>query len=449
MLHAAHGFDVVSSGPCSRAIVLLGTHAVDINAVFHRASGTSLFGSTRLFAALCKLYNSTLYSPVQPVRPEHIITGPGCGSLLDQLGEHLADCGETFLIAAPYYNGFDADLGTRSQVKCLPVFSPTGDETLASSFHGQGALRGFKQAFQLCTQEGAPARAVLVTNPHNPLGRCYDREALMAYGQFAQQHDLFLVVDEVYALSVFPTSDNPKPEPFVSALSVDWKKEGVDLHRIVVLSSASKDWGGNGLRIGTLITHNEQLRNALKVTAKLNMVASPADCLWSAILTDETFLPWYIQTNRTRLSEAYETIKAWCTEMKLPYIPSNAGHFLMVDMGAYLPRVHDQGAQRMSDEERETELWSLCLQHGVAITPGFNYHHPVKGTFRITFALELDTLVEGLARLQQALSSARKASSQSWGPPLALTSTGDWGPSTGTRIPSTSQVPAGATATLC
>lgn len=236
----------------------------------------------------------------------------------------------------------------------------------------------------------------MVTNPHNPLGRCYDRDALLACGAFAQSHNLFLVVDEIYALSVFPTSDDPSPQPFISALSIDWAREGVDPQRLVVLSSASKDWGSNGLRVGTLVTRNKTLRNALKVTAKLNMVASPADCLWSAILTDEKFFQWYVQTNRLRLSAAYETVKAWCLSLGLEYAASNAGHFLMVNLAHYLP-------SRGTVEDRETQLWSQCLEHGAAITPGFNYHHPSPGWFRITFALEPAVLREGLQRIQDAL----------------------------------------------
>lgn len=45
--------------------------------------------------------------------------------------------------------------------------------------------------------------AVLVTNPHNPLGFCYPKEVLLVYCRFAERWNLFLVVDEVYATSVY------------------------------------------------------------------------------------------------------------------------------------------------------------------------------------------------------------------------------------------------------
>lgn len=50
--------------------------------------GTSLFGSTRFFKALCDDYYNLKGSPFEPfkkVEPNQIITAPGAGPLLDQV----------------------------------------------------------------------------------------------------------------------------------------------------------------------------------------------------------------------------------------------------------------------------------------------------------------------------------------------------------------------------
>lgn len=162
--------------------------------------GTSLFGSHRLFASLCRHFNDgDTFAPVVPVKPEHLITGPGCGPLLDQLAEHIAESGDGFLVAAPYYNGYDADLACRAEVHCVAVYSNDDDGTGAHNFEGASALRNFAKAKEAweTEHEDKRIRAVLVCSPHNPVGRCYDREALLAYGRFAQEHDLHLVFDEV------------------------------------------------------------------------------------------------------------------------------------------------------------------------------------------------------------------------------------------------------------
>ena len=46
-------------------------------------------------------------------------------------------------------------------------------------------------------------RAMLVCNPHNPLGTTVSRSTLAGYCRFAQKHDLHLVSDEIYAMSIY------------------------------------------------------------------------------------------------------------------------------------------------------------------------------------------------------------------------------------------------------
>lgn len=140
--------------------------------------GTSLFGSLRLFKALCLHYNSPAFSPVSPVCPEHIMTGPGCGPLLDQIFEHLADPGDGVLIAAPYYNGFDADLACRSAVSCVQVYAPSGQGTEAANFEGSSALRGFEEALAGWQSDGQ-IRAVVVCNPSELESRTGNAGALI------------------------------------------------------------------------------------------------------------------------------------------------------------------------------------------------------------------------------------------------------------------------------
>ena len=97
----------------------------------------------------------------------------------------------------PSADGFDADLNTRANVTCIPVFSPSTEGTSAVDFSGETALRGFEAALQGLQAKHISCAAVLLCNPHNPSGRCYDREAMLAYGRFVEKHDLHLVVDEV------------------------------------------------------------------------------------------------------------------------------------------------------------------------------------------------------------------------------------------------------------
>ena len=94
-----------------------------------------------------------------------------------------------------------------------------------------------------------PIKALLLSNPHNPLGRFYSKEPLQECLLFCQRHNLHLVSDEVFALSEFGCSDLKGSRSFVSALSLDASSLGCDPDRIHVIWSMSKDLAATGVRL--------------------------------------------------------------------------------------------------------------------------------------------------------------------------------------------------------
>lgn len=95
-------------------------------------------------------------------------------------------------------------------------------------------------------------KAVLLTNPSNPLGRCYPRNVLIECLEFCQERGLHLISDELYALT--DLGHVKKSEEFVSVLSLTdpFLPEGaikVEPNRVHVIWSASKLFGLSGLRV--------------------------------------------------------------------------------------------------------------------------------------------------------------------------------------------------------
>lgn len=135
------------------------------------------------------------------------------------------------------------------------------------------------------------------------------------------QLDLHFLVDEVYALQVFPTSLVPHPEPFVSVLSFDFQTLGVDPSRVHVLAGPTKDFGASGMKVGALISqHNPAVVEFIEDTARANPMSSASDALFTQILEDDVFREWFLDENRKRLSRAFERAAGWCTFHKLPCV---------------------------------------------------------------------------------------------------------------------------------
>ena len=95
-------------------------------------------------------------------------------------------------------------------------------------------------------------KALLLSNPHNPLGRCFSREELEACLRFCEQKNIHLISDEVFGLMNFESFDVPSTEEFVSVLSLDVQSLGCDLSRVHTIWSPSKVFALSGLRLVSL-----------------------------------------------------------------------------------------------------------------------------------------------------------------------------------------------------
>jgi len=91
-------------------------------------------------------------------------------------------------------------------------------------------------------------KALLVTNPHNPIGRSYSPSVLCDLMKFCNEKKLHYISDEVYAMSAFGKVGD---ENFTSALSLvdDAATSPINLNRLHVIYSMSKDFGCAGIRM--------------------------------------------------------------------------------------------------------------------------------------------------------------------------------------------------------
>ncbi|QMW35916.1 hypothetical protein G4B84_011445 [Aspergillus flavus NRRL3357] len=264
------------------------------------------FGSRRLREAMAKLITTYFY-PASPITSDNILFTSGVTNLNAVCAPCLTDPKDGILL---------------------------GDDPF-----GPSAVIRYEEAFLKARDEdGVSVRALLICNPHNPLGRCYPRETLEALLQFCQKYQIHIISDEVYALSVY--EENTYTDGFISLLSIEPANIGVNPALIHVLYGMSKDFAAAGLRLGCLISQNQKLLQAA-------------------------------------LSIRIE------------------GIFLWVDLSRCLnpTLIADQGGWAA-----ELDLSSRLLQIGVRMSSGYAYHNEVPGWFRITFSVEMETLEEGLSR---------------------------------------------------
>jgi 1-aminocyclopropane-1-carboxylate synthase len=229
-------------------------------------------------------------------------------------------------------------------------------------------------------------------------GNCYPREALIELMRFCQRHKLHLISDEIYALSVFENPDFPNAAPFASALSLD-TTDVIDSDLVHVIYGLSKDFGVAGLKVGCLISRNEELKKATTAVQRFCALSGPSVVIATQMLENREWTRSIINLSRKRLAEAYAFITGSLREMGVRYLEGgNAGFFVWVDLTQWLP----PEGMKSEGATREQMLAQKFLDHGVHLQPG--EEHGRKGWFRVVFtALEKVALDEGLRRIEQTL----------------------------------------------
>lgn len=83
------------------------------------------------------------------------------------LGFNLAECGEGILVNRPVYGRFELDYGVESGVEIVYA-----DTTVDEAFT-PNAVAKYEEALAEAEKRGVKIRAVLLVNPHNPVGKSY------------------------------------------------------------------------------------------------------------------------------------------------------------------------------------------------------------------------------------------------------------------------------------
>lgn len=167
------------------------------------------------------------FAPSEEVQPHHVIATNGLTGLINSLTYTLLEENESILMPTPAYNLLVTAARKRNDIQVM--FADTEDIDQFSAASIDEYLATFSAAITEASEKGTPIKAVLMCNPHNPLGRCYDRDVLQAVAEFCNDRRLHLIVDEIYALSVLDGS-------FCSALSL----ETMSMKNVHVLYGISK-----------------------------------------------------------------------------------------------------------------------------------------------------------------------------------------------------------------
>ena len=304
-----------------------------------------------------------------------------------------------------FIDGFDFQFKARSIVTPIPVAANSIENSLTDAL-----IPALEEAYN---NAPCPVRAMLMTNPSNPLAQCYPQSCLEECLRFCQRKNIHYISDEVYALTSFPCPELPEPVPFVSVLSLDVARIGCDLSRIHMVWSTSKDFGQSGMRMvryqlldarrtpmmtspqGCTVTQGSP-EMAVGLALASNTTTSTLSSIFVSTLLNSPEVPKLLALNSDRLAQAYLSVTTVLKKHKIFYIPAYAGLYLFAKIAP--------NAKRWEDESSKIQT---LKEAGVLVSPGKTFHGPdnEKGWARICFGIEKSKLEEALRRLDHALAS--------------------------------------------
>ncbi len=306
------------------------------------------------------------------VTASQVIVTNGGKQAVYQAFAALLDPADEVLLPAPYWTTYPEAIRLAGGVP-VEVFA---DET-----------QGYKVTVEQLEAARTPrTKVLLMCSPSNPTGAVYSPEQVRAIGEWAHDHGLWVVSDEIYEHLVY---DGAR----AASIPVE-VPEMAD--RTIVVNGVAKTYAMTGWRVGWMIGPVDVIKGAANLQSHLSSnVANVSQRAALAALTGDLDTVHEMRTafdrRRRRITELLDAIVG--VECPLP-----EGAFY-----AY-PSVRGLIGKSLRGKEITSSavLAEIILTEAeVAVVPGEAFGP--SGYLRLSYALADDDLVEGVTRIQRLL----------------------------------------------
>lgn len=227
-------------------------------------------------------------------------------------------------------------------------------------------------------------KAIMICNPNNPTGYLYTRKEMEQIRDLVKKYNLFLFSDEVYREFVYTST------PYTSACNL----EGIE-QNVVLIDSVSKRYSECGIRIGALISMNNDVLTAVMKFCQARL--SPPLIGQIAAEASLNAGERYMKENYDEYLARRNCLIEGLNKIKGVYSPMPEGAFYTV---VKLP-VDDADkfcAWCLNDFQYEGETVMMAPASGFYITPGAG-----KNQVRMAYVLKIEDLKRALIVLEKAL----------------------------------------------
>ena len=294
-----------------------------------------------------------------------IIALPGTQTALYAVFMALTDAGDEVLVGDPMYATYEG------------IIAATGAVTVPVALRPE---HGFRMQVADVTARITPRTRVLFLNtPHNPTGAMLTQADIVALGEVARAHDLWIISDEVYEEMIFGDA------PFVSPLDFAYLAD-----RVIVTSSISKSHAAPGFRSGWCVGPAEFSARLLPVAETMLFGNQPfiADMTALAVSRPSSVAPGMAARFARRAALVHSLLHG-ANGLKV-HLPQ-AGMFTVVDIrSSGLTGI--EFAQTLLDQDR------------VAVMPGESFGASLAGWVRLSLTQSDADITEACLRIARLVS---------------------------------------------
>ena len=306
------------------------------------------------------------------VDPAQVIVTNGGKQAVYQAFATVIDEGDDVLLPAPYWTTYP---------EAVALAGGTTVEVFA------GADQDYKVSVdQLEAARTERTKVLLLCSPSNPTGSVYTPEELTAIGQWALEHGIWVITDEIYEHLLYDGAQTAHIVKLVPELA----------DQTIVLNGVAKTYAMTGWRVGWMIAPSDVIKAATNFQSHLtsNVANVSQRAALAAVSGDLTA----VEQMRTAFDRRRRTMVEMLSQIEGLTVPVPRGAFY-----AY-PSIEGLVGRtlRGTTIDSSATLAALILEHAeVAVVPGEAFGP--SGFVRLSYALGDDDLVEGVGRVQKLL----------------------------------------------
>ena len=288
----------------------------------------------------------------------------------------LVGPGDEVLLPSPYWTTYPECVKLAGGV-AVEIFADESSEYLVS-------------VAQLEAARTSRTKVLLFCSPSNPTGSVYSREQVKAIGEWAVQHGIWVITDEIYEHLLYDGASAPSMPVVVPELA----------DQCVILNGVAKTYAMTGWRVGWMIGPKDVIKAASNLQSHLSSnVSNVSQRAAIAALSGDLAAV-------DKMKEAFDRRRKIMVKM----LNEIAGVECPTPQGAFYayPSVKALLGKEIRGKRPNTsaELANLILEEvEVAVVPGEAFGP--SGYLRLSYALGDDDLIEGVSRIQKLLSEAK------------------------------------------